>query len=322
MNLNFNFRRKVFISHADEDSDIAHNIAFLIKKTLNVDVALDKYFLYAGDDWKAKIKHELRSSEIVIVLESRIVAASLAKGVVEEIEMAEKYNIPVFFGLIRRQIHELKGKNYQVIDFGKDGKNEEAVNEIARILIGKTHPFMNIGLAALVLNKHDASQVHGNTNEISKNAKEVYVIGHTLKSWLHDYGNLIRYGNAKIKIYFPSKKDISLKHLSLIHKNGDKILPEIANAKKRAIELNFEPGFDKDKLECYVLKIKPMFSIMGVDLSEPHGFITVDNYLVKISSDERPKMIIYKAESPLFELFKGMLFELIKDAEQLTSPNQ
>ncbi|MBK9937515.1 MAG: hypothetical protein IPP02_03855 [Chitinophagaceae bacterium] len=91
---------------------------------------------------------------------------------------------------------------------------------------------MSIGLAALVLNKHDASQIHGNTNEISKNAKEVYVVGHTMKSWLHDYGNHIRFGKAKIKIFFPSKKDVSLKHLCLIHKMGSKILPEIAVAKR------------------------------------------------------------------------------------------
>ncbi|MBK9937514.1 MAG: hypothetical protein IPP02_03850 [Chitinophagaceae bacterium] len=62
-----------------------------------------------------------------------------------------------------------------------------------------------------------------------------------------------------------------------------------------------------------------MFSIMGVDINEAHGFATVDNYLVKISTDERPKMIIYKSESPLFELFKGVLLELVKDAQLLTS---
>ncbi|MBK9937516.1 MAG: toll/interleukin-1 receptor domain-containing protein [Chitinophagaceae bacterium] len=60
MNLNFLIlKRKIFISHADEDSEIAHNIAALIKRALNVEVALDKFFLYAGDDWKAKINIEL-----------------------------------------------------------------------------------------------------------------------------------------------------------------------------------------------------------------------------------------------------------------------
>jgi hypothetical protein len=320
--MKLHYNRKIFISHADEDTEIAHAIAFNLKRRLNLEVALDKYFLTIGENWRTKIETEIRSSEIMIVLKSRIVAHSLAKGVDDEIQIAERYRVPVVVGLIRQQIDFITNSVYQTIDFGKDGKNEDAIFEIAKLLLEISHPFAISGLAAIATNKQEASKIIGNTEFISNNAEKVIVIGHTLKSWLQDYGNLIRYGKAQVKVYFPSMKDLSLKYLTLIHKNGERIIDEIRDAKKRAIELNFEKGLDKDKFECYVLKIKPMFSMMAVDIHLPNGFITIDNYLFKVSSENRPKIIVFKQGSDLFEQYKKILFELLQDAQPLESQDQ
>lgn len=320
LEINLNFKRSVFISHAEEDSDIALNIAALLKAKLNIEVALDKYFLLAGDNWKHKIENELKNSELLIVLESRIVAATLAPGVKQEIELSKKHRVPIIIGTIRNYQQGLNEKDLQIVDFGKDGKNEDAVFEIAKLMLSKTHPFVSSGLAALSIDKLAASEIHKKINYISTHAEEIYIIGQTFKSWLlEDYGNNIRYSSANIKLYMPSKKDVSLKHLCLIHKNGDGILNEIHNTKKRALELAKE---NKYKFESYILKVKPMFSMIAVDINKPNGFFSIDHYLIKIPSEDRPKLIIYKNGSPLFELYKTVLFQLTKDAVPLTSINQ
>lgn len=319
--MKINFIRKVFISHAEEDSEIAHNISFALKKRLNVDVSLDKYFLLAGDRWKNTIYEEINASELVIVLESRLVSAKIASGVVDEIELAKELGVPVILGMIRghKVLHE---SNFQIIDFGKDGKNEDAVFEIAKFLLIRSQPFAPMGLAAITASKEEASKIHGNTPTIATTAENVYVIGHTLKSWLEDYGNHIRFGKAKIRLYLPSKKDPCINYLQVIHTNGKRIVEEIVSAKKRAIALNNEEGFEKDKLECYVLKVKPMFSLMAVDIDKPYGFFTIDNYLSKVSSENRPKLIIYRKDSHLFKLFEKILNDLIENSTPLKSISQ
>ncbi len=320
IDVNLNFKRKIFISHAEEDSDIALNIAALLKAKLNIEVSIDKYFLIAGDNWKLKIENEIKDSELLIVLESRIVAATLAPGVEKEIEIAKIHFIPVIIGLIRNYHQGINEKDFQIVDFGKDGKNEDAVFEIAKLLLSKSHPFVSSGLAALSVDKSASIEIHKKISFISTHAQEIYIIGQTFKSWLlEDYGNNIRHSTANIKLYMPAKKDVSLKHLSLIHKNGEGILIEIQNAKKRALELTKENKF---KLEAYILKVKPMFSMIAVDINKPNGFFSIDHYLTQIPGEDRPKLIIYKSGSRLFELYKTILFQIIKDAVPLVSSNQ
>ncbi|SDT92821.1 toll/interleukin-1 receptor domain-containing protein [Desulfobacula phenolica] len=310
------FIRRLYISYASEDLFIAQNVANLLKNCLNIEILLDKYFLNPGDQWATTIEKNIKKSEAVIILISRLVSQNGAAGILEEERLALRFNIPVIKGVIRLQHSILNDDNHQVIDFGENGDKVSAAWEVARFLLNKSNPFCSLGLAGFYKNKEDAIIAYGTTEEIADSSKKVIVIGHTLKAWFGDYENIIRYGQAQVKVYFPAKNDAGLKLLAETHRSGKRIYKDIKKAKKKAISLYREIN-NPDIFQCFELKTKPMFSAMAVDLEDDHGYISVDHYLYKISSENRPRILIKGHDSPLFKLYAGVIRNIIKKAKPL-----
>jgi len=310
--VSFTYTRRVFISHAEEDTEIAQNISNLLKNRLNIDVQIDKNFLHAGNHWLSVVEEEMKKSEVVIVLFSRLVAQDGSEGVLKEIQLAHKNNIPVIKGLIRQQ---QAYDESQFINFGEKGDREMAIWEVARFLLNKSTPFSPIGLAGFYKNKGDIPE---DTECIADLDCDIIVIGHTLKAWFGDYGNLIRFGKARIKTYFPSSKDAGLPLLKAIHRSGNRIMQDIKESKRRAIALAKEIN-DPDRFQCYELQIKPMFSAMVVNPNKENGYISIDHYIFRISTENRPKFIIKGLNSPLYKLYWQVIQQLIENAKPLTN---
>ena len=64
------YRRKIFISHAHEDSEVAGEIYDLLE-TGGLKPWLDKRDLHAGDEWRREIPRQIRASDAVIVCLSK-----------------------------------------------------------------------------------------------------------------------------------------------------------------------------------------------------------------------------------------------------------
>jgi hypothetical protein len=312
------FARRIFLSHAEEDSEIAHNVEQLLKRKLGVDVRLDKLFLDPGDTWRSKISMELKNSELFILLHSR--TAAIAPGVQDELSEARRLGLPVIVGVIRNHRPTPPLSDYQLIDFGKNGQSEEAACQVARFLLNRSHPFAPIGLLAVHKNKSDAIKIHGCTESLAKKAKRIVVFGHSFKEWLGDYGSWIAQGKARVELYFPASNAIGMDLLKATHHTGRKITEAIESRKTDALTVSKElqKKGKGDKLACYEIPMKPMFSAMAVDPEEEKGFITVDHFLVRVSSENRPKLDLFRQESPLFRMYWQILEELIHTAKPLT----
>lgn len=310
------FSRPIFISHAEEDSDIAHAVAQNLHRRLTPKLHLDKYFLTAGAQWKDKIEAELKSSELLILLVSRVIAGGLAPGVVDELNLAAKYNIPVVVGLIRNLPVPDRFKDFQVVNFGERGDREEAMWEIARFLLINSSPFAPLGFSGVFFSRDEASAVVGTTEQIAQEAKSVIVIGHTLKAWLSDYASAIRSASAGIDFYIPSDSDLGMPLLEEVNRAGPRILKSIQETRRELIEIIREIGA-APRVRCFHLRVKPMFSVMAIDIDLPAGCIVVDNYLYRVSSENRPRMLLRGPGTPLFQLYKGVLNNIISDATQI-----
>lgn len=312
------FPRRIFLSHAKEDTNIAYNIANMLKKKLDIDVQLEKYFLNAGDRWQLAIKEKIKSSEVVIILISRLTAQMGAKGVLDEETIAKRYNVPVIKGIIRGEQPDSKQEEFDFIDFGERGEKESGAWKVAKFLLNKSNPFISLGLGGCYCNKEEASIAYGNTEYIANSADEVIVIGHTLKAWFGDYGNFIRYGKALVKVYFPISNGPGQRLLVATHRSGKEILKNIKESKRRAIALAKKIN-DPKRFQCYELKIKPMFSIMAVDPGKEDAYISVDHYLYKISSENRPNFILKRKYNPLYDLYWNVVVELIENSVPLVN---
>ncbi|SEG89404.1 TIR domain-containing protein [Thermomonospora echinospora] len=305
--------RRVFISHASEDTDIAFNVAALIKRYLDLDPQVDQGFLRPGTDWSAEITRRVGKSELVIVLLSRVVAGELAKGVEDEIKLAQSLNIPIVFGRIRGYRSSMR---HQVIDFGEDGRRVDGIWDLAKYLLSESHQFRVLGLDSLYVNPSATGAVLGSPEDIANQAAEISILGHTMKKWLGDYGNAIRHGKASISMYFPAVDAIGMDLLVATHRNGTQVLEQIARAKRHALAIEEELD-DPAKFSCYAVRIKPMFSAMIVDRAQHNAFIVADHYSLARGAEGRPNLVIHGSSTPLFEYYSSAFDRVIADAYPL-----
>jgi hypothetical protein len=307
--------RKVFIAHASEDTDIAFNVASLLKRYLDVDPHVEQGFLRAGIDWTSQVERTVRDSEVVIVLQSRVVAAESAEGVLAEVKLARALNIPLILGCIRGfrpSGHE------QYVDFGEDGRRVEGVWGLAKYLLSESHQFRSLGLDSIHIDAAEAATVLGTPEQMANRAAEIVVFGHTMKQWLGDYGNAIRHGNAFVSMYFPAASAVGIELLVASHRNGAQVLQQIARAKQDALTLEKELA-DPSRFRCFTVPVKPMFSATAVDPARPDAFMVVDHYSFRVGAPGRPKLIVQGTSTPLFQYYWSTLQALIADAEPLTA---
>jgi hypothetical protein len=316
LNSRQSFTRPIFISHADEDSDIAHSVAQILMRRLTATVRLDKYFLSAGEKWRERIATHVLESELLILLSSRITANHLAPGVEEELRLASMFDVPVVVGLIRNQSIPEAFQDYQVINFGERGEREEAAWEVARFLLLHSSPFAPLGIAGVFKSKDGAAGAIGSTEDIANSSTSVIVIGHTLKAWLSNYGAALIEGTAEISLYVPASSDPGLQLLSATHKRGPDIVRGIAATRSALADL-MKHGSLAGRVRCYELPVKPMFSITGIDIDMPHGSIVVDHYLYHVPSERRPHVLLRGTHTPLYKLYREQIRLLTATATPL-----
>lgn len=307
------FIRPVFISHAEEDSEIAFSVAAVLRRRLTAEINLDKFFLTAGAKWKERIEDRIRSSEVLIVLISRITSNSIAPGVEYELELASRYNIPVIFGLIRGSAVPDRYEDYQFVDFGERGDREEAAWDIARALLLNSSPFAPLGLSEVFATGRDADSKLKSTTEVATSANSVIVVGHTLQAWLANYQAPLREATAEVHLYIPADDSPGNALLDASHRRGSAIRTSILETHARLLDLVRELGPDSC-VKCYTLPVKPMFSLTAVDVDSPVGMIIVDHYLYKISSGMRPRMILRGPSTPIYSMYRIMLAQLTASA--------
>lgn len=320
LNSRQSFTRSIFISHADEDTDIAHSVAQILTRRLTATVKLDKYFLTAGDKWRERIATNVRESELMILLSSRITANQLAAGVEEELRLASEFNVPVVVGLIRNQSIPEAFQDYQVVNFGERGERDDAAWEIARFLLLHSSPFAPLGIAGVFKTKDGAAGTIGSTEDIANSSSSVLVIGHTLKAWLSNYAAALIEGTAQISLYVPAPSDPGLQLLSATHKRGPDIVKGIASTRSALAEL-IRNGSIASRVRCYELPVKPMFSITAIDVDTPHGSIIVDHYLYHVASERRPHVLLRGPHTPLYKLYREQIRLLTAAATPLEGGN-
>lgn len=307
------FTRRVFISHASEDAEIAFNVASMLKRHLDLDPFVDEGSLRFGADWTARMLSVIQGAELLILLESRMVAGDLADGVRTEVELARALNIPIVIGTIRGYRHEGVEPH---VDFGHDGRRVDGVWGIARYLLSESHQFRALGLDSIQLNSAAAASVLGTPESMATRAEEILVLGHTMKLWLGDYANPIRHATAKISMYFPAREAIGLELLSTSHRIGRRVLDQIARTKQDALAVQEEIG-DPDRFQCFVVPVKPMLSATVVNPDQNDSFIVVDHYLHMVGAEGRPKLILQGARTPLYELYWRCFQSIIETARPL-----
>jgi hypothetical protein len=306
-------KRRVFISHASEDTEIAFNVAASIKRHLDIDPEVDQGFLRPGVDWAAEIRRRVGRSELIIVLVSRVVANELALGVQNEINLALSLNVPVLFGYIRGY-HS--STHAQYVDFGEDGTRVQGIWDLAKFIISESHQFRTLGLDSVYIDPSATSSILGSSEQIATKASEISILGHTMKKWLGDYGNAIRHGRAAISMYFPAHDAIGIDLLVATHRNGPQVLGQIALAKSRALALEKEIN-DPGHFRCYVVPVKPMFSAMLVDRTKHDAFIVADHYSVARGAERRPNLVIHGSSTPLFEYYADAFDKITEKAYPL-----
>jgi hypothetical protein len=84
--------RRIFISHASEDSRLARDVAAILRRQ-RWDAWLDESDIRGGGPWAASIQQALRSSSVVVLL---VTANSVAKEwVLDEIAAARNLRVPI-----------------------------------------------------------------------------------------------------------------------------------------------------------------------------------------------------------------------------------
>jgi hypothetical protein len=307
--------RSVFISHASEDTEIAFNVAAMLKRYLDLDSHVDRGFLRSGVDWTAEIKRKMRESEVVLVLLSRVVAGELAAGVREEVELAQSLNIPILFGTIRGYSARME---FQFVDFGEDGRRVEGVWELAKFLISESHHFRVLGIESFYVDASRINLLFGSPEKIASLASDVFILGHTMKQWLGDYGNAIRHCRASVTMYFPARNAVGLELLSNTHRSGDRILQQIERAKHEALALERELN-DSSRFQCFAIPVKPMFSTTVVDPTRHDAYMIIDHYSFKVGAEDRPKFVVRGSETPMFKYYWKVFEELVEHAAPLES---
>lgn len=294
-------RREVFISHAVEDVDIAFRVAANLRRYLDLEVHVDESFLRPTQSWRSEIESRIDNSELLIVLQSRVVEGGLAPGVLDEIERAQARNIPVVIGCIRGR---RPAGSEQAIDFGEDGGRIDAMWSVAKFLLSESHPFRVLGLDSIHADAASASRVLGTAERMAARAVKVSIFGHTMKNWLGDYGNAIRHTSASIEMTFPASDAIGMDLLVAGHRNGRAVVREIERAKASALELEAEfEQSDPGKFRCFCVPVKPILSYTCLDLDTPRGIFVIDYQSYLVGSDNRPKMIIQGRDTVLFKHF-------------------
>ncbi len=307
----------MFISHASEDTDIAFNVAWMLRRYLDLDSYVDRGFLRLGTNWREEIQDRIRSSELLIVLLSRVVGGELSDGVTEEVELARSLNIPIIFGCIRNYKANLP---VQHVDFGEDGRRIDGVWDLAKFLLSESHRFRVLGMDSLHLEAGGITTLMGNPESITMNARRVLVLGHTMKEWLGDYGNAIRHGRSSISMYFPARAATGLDLLYATHRSGDRIGEQIARAKSEALMLEREVD-DPARFQCFVIPVKPMFSATVIDPEDYDARIIIDHYSYQIGARERPKLVVRGSSTPLFNYYWKVVQSLTARALPLGEDN-
>ena len=305
--------RHVFISHASEDVDIAFNVAALLKRYLDINAHVDQFFLRAGNRWRPEIADKISSSELLIVLRSRIVESNTAPGVTDEVSFAEQRNIPVVFGRIRglgpsEVFHE--------IDFGEDGTRVGAAWDLAKYLLSESHPFRVLGLGAVSIGTATISATLGDPEAIASRDGKITVLGHTMKQWLGNYGNAIRHARSSIRMFFPAADATGMDLLIASHRNGSLVLDEINKAKRAALALEREIA-DPDSFSTFVVPVKPMFSATIVEPVGAESVIVIDPYSYKVGAELRPKYIVRGRHTALFLYYSEVVQNVISSARPL-----
>lgn len=305
----------MFISHASEDTDIAFNVAWMLRRYLDLDAHVDRGFLRPGANWRAEIETRIRSSELLIVLLSRVVGGDAADGVTEEVELARSLNIPVIFGRIRNYPADFP---VQHVDFGEDGRRIDGVWELAKFLLSESHRFRALGLDSLHLDATGVTGLMGSPESISMSARRVLVLGHTMKEWLGDYGNAIRHGTASISMYFPARSAVGLDLLYATHRSGSRIDEQIARSKSEALLLEREID-DAARFRCFVIPVKPMFSATVIDPEDHDARVIIDHYSFQVGARDRPKFVVRGSATPLFQYYWKVVQNLTARALPLRS---
>ncbi|UOX90408.1 toll/interleukin-1 receptor domain-containing protein [Amycolatopsis sp. FBCC-B4732] len=305
--------RQVFISHAAEDVEIAFKVAALLKRYLDINAYVDQSFLRVGSKWRPDIEGKIKSSEVVIVLRSRVVAAEASPGVINEVEYARQMNIPVVFGAIRGA--KLSDVHHE-IDFGEDGSRVGAVWDLAKFLLSESHPYRALGLGSVCVGTASVSATLGDPEIIASREGMITVLGHTMKQWLGNYGNAIRHARSKIRMYFPATDAIGMDLLIASHRNEHLVLSEIEKSKAAALELQVEID-DPEKFAAYLVPVKPMFSATIVEPSGAEAVIVVDPYSFKVGAELRPKFIVRGKHTDLFSYYHKVVSNIIAKSEPL-----
>lgn len=128
-------RRKVFISHASSNQDLARRVASLLRRN-GIDYWFSREHIVRGSDWYRAIGDALETCNCLVVIATR--AAVRNKWVCEEVTyalMARRYRnrvIPLLFETCRIERLAWSLKNKQYVDF-TDRRTEPGRDLIARL---------------------------------------------------------------------------------------------------------------------------------------------------------------------------------------------